>query len=297
MYSRWYEIAVVLLWLAMMSWLVGQKVMPTMLVGHPPSSQSMLDARKLDVPICWSMAWNGRPLGWAMSTAQRQPDGSTKIRSVVHFDELPLDEMIPSLLRSVLPPLERLEEQFQMETRNVVVFSPEGRLRRFDSVVRFEPTVDAIEIRGAIEGAMLSVAVRAGSFTYETEMRMPPQAMLSDALSPQSTLPGLQQGQTWTVKLYSPLRPPTSPVEILQARVEGLEPMLWNGRPVDTWLVTYRADSGSVLGGSDRPRTRLWVDPQGTVLKQESIVLDSVMTFVRLSDREAAELAETVPDL
>jgi len=33
------------------------------------------------------------------------------------------------------------------------------------------------------------------------------------------------------------------------------------------------------------------------VLKQQSTVFDSVITFVRLSDQQAAELAATVPDM
>lgn len=296
MYSRWYEVAVVVLWLATMSWLVTEKVLPTLLVGDPPSTQAMLEARKPDVPVCWRVSWNDRQLGWAMSTAARQPDDSTKLRSLVHFDELPLSDMIPDVVKALLPDLKKLGNQFQMETRSILLFSPEGNLKGFDSAVKFDPVENAVEVRGVVEGSMLSLGVRAGNFNYETEMRMPPQAMLSDALSPEVSLPDLHRDQTWTVKTYSPLRPPTNPIEIMQARVEGMEPLSWGNGLVDVWLVTYSPDSGSVLGGSGRPRARLWVKPDGTVLKQESSLFDSVMTFVRMPEDEAAELAATVED-
>ena len=292
MYSRWYEVAVVLLWFATMSWLITQKVMPALMVGDPPSAESMLDARKPDLPLCWSLAWNDRPLGWAMSTTSLLPDGSTKIRSRVCFEELPLTEMIPKWLKALLVPLGRLEDPLQMETRSVLVFSPEAVLRRFESSVQLEPGINAIEVRGVIEGALLSVNVRSGTFSYETEMGLAPKTVLSDALSPETSLPGLHAGQTWTVKLYSPLRPPNSPVEILQAKVEKKQPMIWDDRRVDAWLVTYRTDAGSVLGRSGKPRATLWVHPDGTVLKQQATILDSTMTFVRLSDEKAAELAK-----
>jgi hypothetical protein len=296
MYSRWYEVAVVVLWLAAMGWLVTQKVLPTLLVGDPPSTEAMLEARKPDVPLCWSVSWNDRRLGWAMSTTSRQPDDSTKIRSLVHFDELPLGDMIPDMFKAFLPDLKKVGNQFQMETRNVLLFSPEGKLKGFDSAVKFDPLQNAVEVHGVVEGSMLSLGIRASGFYHETEMRMPPQAMLSDALSPEVSLPGLHRDQTWTVKTYSPLRPPNSPIEVMRARVERMEPLLWNDRLVDVWLVTYSPDSGSVLRRTDRPRAKLWVRPDGTVLKQESSLFDSVMTFVRMPEDEAAELAGTVEE-
>lgn len=296
MHSRWYEFAVVTLWLATMGWLVTQKVLPTLMVGDPPSTKSMLEARKPDVPLCWRVSWNGRELGWAMSNTLRQPDNSTKIRSVVHFDELPLADMIPDLLKGLIPDLKKVGNQVQMETRNVLLFSAENKLEGFDSAVRFDPIQNAVEVHGVVEGAMLSVGVRAGDFNYETDMRMPPQAMLSDALSPEVSLPGLHRDQTWSVKVYSPLRPPTSPIEIMQARVERMESLSWGDRRVDVWLVTYSPDSGSLLRRTDRPRSKLWVKRDGTVLKQESSLFDSVMTFVRMPDDEAAKLAATVED-
>ena len=115
-------------------------------------------------------------------------------------------------------------------------------------------------------------------------------ALAGDSLSPQVCLPGLREGQTWKVPSYSPLRPPNNPVEMLTATVEGLEPFDWNGRPEEVWLVVYRADSGLGMGIDKTPRGRLWVRPDGTVLGQQVMMLDCKLMFVRLPDRQAAEL-------
>lgn len=296
MYSRWYEVAVVLLWLAAMSWLVGKKVLPSLMIGEPPDAVSILEAQDEDRPTGWSMFFNGRELGWAINTAGTRLDGSTELRTRVHFNELPLDEIVPKWARKMLGEFADLKSQMEMETRSRMVFDDQGKLLWFESSVQFEPGVSAIEVRGVIEGSMVSLNLNSGTFKYETEMSIPRNAMLDDALSPQAHLPGLRQGQKWTLKLYSPLRPPGSPAEILQAEVEGVQPMRWNNRAVDTWLVTYRGDPGSILGGSDEPVQTLWVDPDGSVLKQQATLFDMTVTFVRLGSEEAAALAEEVEE-
>ena len=79
-------------------------------------------------------------------------------------------------------------------------------------------------------------------------------------------------------------------IEILTATVKGRDQIVWNGRRVETLLVIYRSDAGSGLGSGERPRGKLWVRPDGTVVKQEVMILNSTMTFGRMSDAEAAEL-------
>ncbi len=55
-------------------------------------------------------------------------------------------------------------------------------------------------------------------------------------------------------------------------------------------LVVYRSDRGYGLGRDERPRGRLWVRGDGTVLKQQVMIFNSTMTFVRMSDEQAAAL-------
>src|SRR5436309_2171720 len=139
-----------------------------------------------------------------------------------------------------------------------------------------------IVMQGVVEGSQLKLRVDAGDMSYNTERYMPRDALVGDELSPQARLPGLHAGQSWTVPVYNPLRPPDSPMEILQAKVEGHESLNWDGANVDTLLVVYRADSGSAYGASRAARGKMWVDGTGTVLRQEIDLLGSKLAFMRI---------------
>jgi hypothetical protein len=82
----------------------------------------------------------------------------------------------------------------------------------------------------------------------------------------------------------------------MQARVERNDLIIWNGQSVTTQLVIYRADGGSGLTSNREARGKLWVHPNGMVLKQEVAVYNSRLQFVRLPKKQgrtlAAELGE-----
>jgi hypothetical protein len=217
----------------------------------------------------------------------------TEIRSLVRFDDLRLNEVTPDFLESLLPKGVS-DVSLQLEAKSEFVFDPLERLSQFVSSVGFPGMDELAKVRGTLDGTELHLSVRTGEFTYQDEVVLPERALLSDALSPQANLPGLREGQTWNVRIYSPFRPPTNPTEVLQATVEGIKPMLWDGRTVDAWLVVYRNDPGAGTASTQSPRVRLWVRDDGTVLKQEASLLDSTITFVRLSDEEAAARAQWV---
>ena len=290
MYSRWYSAAVVVLWLSAMSWLVIEKVLPTMMVGEPPSYRTILQSRSREPPVAWKMTFDGRELGWALCSTLRKPDNLTEIHSQVHFDQLPLRQMTPGWLRLLLRSVEKPAARLQMDVRSTLTIDPLGRLTDFDSTVWFAPYDDAIKLKGTVDGKLLRLEVSSGDFSYSTEADIPQNALVGDALSPQTQLPGLREGQTWSVPVYSPLRPPNNPLEILQATVQRCEPIIWNKRTEQTWLVVYRRDSGFGLGSDKTPQGRLWVRRDGTVLKQQMSIFNSIMIFTRLPDDQAAAM-------
>lgn len=293
MHSRWYNVAVIILWLAAMSWLVARKVLPPLLVGDPPSYRTIVEARKNEPSVGWRLWVNGRRMGWALNHTVRLPGDMAEIRSRVHFDELPIEEMVPGWLHVLLGPVGRATGKLPMDARNVLTIDPLGHLTRFESVVSLDRLDDLIKLRGAVEGDRLSLDFRSGTFTYPTmEVYLPRNAILADTLSPQTRLPGLRAGQTWTVPVYSPFRPPNDPLEILQAKVEGTEPIVYGGDTEEVWLVVYRSDPGYNLGGDRRPRGRLWVRPDGAVLQQQVTIFNATLTFERLTDQQAVGLAE-----
>ena len=293
MYSRWYNVSVVVLWLSTMGWLVREKVLPPLLVGEPPGYDRIIEARKREPLVGWEMALDGRSLGWALSSTTPLSGGSTEIRSRVHIDSLPLRDVSPNWMHPLLGLLEKESRTLQLDVDSTLTIDSLDRLSRFESAVRFAPLEEPIKIRGTIDGSQLRLAVFTGQKWRASEVRLPRGALPGGDFSPHTQLPGLRSGQTWTVPSYSPLRP-HQPIEILQAVVEGTEPTDWGGRTEETWLVVYRSDSGVAVGHSADTRGRLWVRPDGTVLKQQVTIFDCTMTFVRLPDDEAASLSAFV---
>jgi hypothetical protein len=179
-----------------------------------------------------------------------------------------------------------------MDARSVLTIGPLGNLVRFDSTMRVSPFDEVIRVHGMVEGRQLELTVRDGPVSFTNEAFLPADALLCDALTPQTQLPGLRAGQTWTVPVYSPLWPAKTPLEIVHATVEGLEPLLWDGVVEDCWLVVYRSDSGDRAAGNQTARGTLWVRRDGRVVKQQVVLFDSTITFDRLPDDEAVKLAE-----
>ena len=88
-------------------------------------------------------------------------------------------------------------------------------------------------------------------------------------------------GQRLTLPTFSPLRPPNSPVQILNATVAATAPILWNGHPQPCLLVTYRPETG--LSWQDgTPQGCVWVRRDGLVLRQTVSLLECNLTFERM---------------
>jgi hypothetical protein len=293
--SRWYTTSVVLLWLTSMSWLVGTKVLPALCVGEPPSYREIVEAQKQDPPAGWDLTLNGEALGWALSMAKPMADGGTELRGWAHFRRLPLAAAAPGWVKSMLQLLDQPLEVPKMDARSTFTISAQGRLTGFCSVVRIAPLLDEISLSGTVEGSKLTLTVRGNGLgtTPSTEVYLPPNALVEDSLTPQTKLPGLREGQRWSVPIYSPLRP-TQTVEILQAAVERSELISWGGEVIDCWVVTYRNDAGSGIGGRVTQRGCVWVRHDGTVLKQELKLFEASLVFVRLTEEQAEYLAQRV---
>jgi hypothetical protein len=150
------------------------------------------------------------------------------------------------------------------------------------------PFVFKVFVMGVVEGKKLrldiKVSINQGDFAYEPTVYIHPGAVLGDAFSPQSMLPGLRVGQRWTVPVYNPLVDQVAPVEVLQAHVAEEETLLWAGRSVSTLVVVLRADSGGSLSNQRLERGRMWVAAGGLVLRQEAMLGSSRIVFERLPD-------------
>ena len=290
--SRLYNSVVVVFWMATMSWLVIDKVWPTLRVGEPPNYSTILGRDDKDPPVCWAIRWNDRTTGWAASHVVRRNDGMSEMHSRVFIAHLPIDQLAPGWLGAIINPVLRKPGRLDMDAQSKLDIDPLGRLTGFDSSVRLANIPDALRMQGVIDGNRLKVTAQSADITWKTEKYISPEALVGDALSPQARLPNLHVGQRWTMPVYSPFRPPNSPMEVLEATVERQEPIVWNGESVHALVVVYRSDAGISLVGE--PRGKLWVRADGLVLRQEVAMFNSHLEFTRLDAEAAGELARAI---
>jgi hypothetical protein len=291
--SRWFNLAIVLVWLSTTTWLVVAKILPPLRRGEPPNYHSMYDGlgEKKPPPVAWDMSLNGKSLGYAVVLVQKTMSGDmTEVESRIHFEHVPLAELSPAWMKALFRSSMQPSEDLRMFVGSHLTIDKLGYLSEFNSRLRVAGMQDAIRIKGTVHGSLLKIVVRAGELEYPFETFLPSDSLVTDELSPQLCLTGLRVGQEWTVPVFSPMRPPNNPVDVLQARVERRDLLMWEGKmePVD--VVEYRTDSGSALSSTSQARARLWVRTDGIVLKQEVSVLGSEISFVRLSPDRSADL-------
>jgi hypothetical protein len=136
-------------------------------------------------------------------------------------------------------------------------------------------------------GAVAGVGADGGETFFRQQLELPPNLLVRDAFTPRGELTDLRLGQTWTIPVYRPF-PPNSPVQIVEARVERHEIIIWNGDDVETKLLVYRSDAGSGIHATREPIGREWIRADGTVLRQEIALSGLKLLFERLPD-EALE--------
>jgi hypothetical protein len=292
--NRVFNSVVVVFWLSTMSWLIVAKVLPPLQVGEPPNYRSIyaVEPGAKAEPVCWDMFWNDRRLGWAKATIYHTTSGVTEVRSLVHFKHVPVEELVPAWIRPAVRSAVQPAGMLAMDATSLLEIDPLGRLSGIYSSLNAVGIDTGVVIRGRVRGTTLSGEVRSGIIAQPFERYLPPNALFGDELSPQARLPGLRAGQEWTVPVYSPLRFSESrnPVEVLHAKVEGRESVVIGDDNVLTSVVIYRSDSGSILGGAQTPRGKLWVADDGTVLKQTSRLFGSQLTFVRASPERIEQI-------
>ena len=109
---------VVCFWVAAMSWLAGEKILPVLLEGDPPDYRASLQESEAG-PVCWQIKWEERPIGFAATQVLPPEAGCTESRRIVHFAELPLESMAGAMLgplAAVIRPLLSGSGDLQVET-------------------------------------------------------------------------------------------------------------------------------------------------------------------------------------
>lgn len=313
MTNRWFNAGVLVFWLVAMSWLLSQKVLPPLLSGDPPDYDAALPVKAEDTTppaVCWRLMWDDRVIGTAASQPVHTPDGA-ELRSVVRFSRLPMKNLLGQLLGAMAPLVSASlgDDEFSpnMNVATRMRFDHERRLEDFQTVVDLSELPQFIDLDGRVDSngkLSLIATARFGMpvpgepppfVRHRHEVDLPRDALVGDSLSPRSELRNLHVGQQWTIPTYRPF-PPNSPVQILLAKVEKSEFIEWNGELVEALVVSYQDEAGSGIGTARKPIGRTWVQPDGTVLKQEVMFSSLRFTFLRLSSTEALDAVAWLED-
>lgn len=290
LHRPWLIPPILAFWAVTMGWLVTAKILPSLAGGAPPGYQALFSSGNRLLPVAWTVSCNDCPMGWAISRAERLPDRGLVVDSRLHFDTLPLDEMLPPWLRVLARPVIEDRPPLAFDARGSLSIDSRGDLRSFGSVVSLPGVAERIVLSGTIDDGKVSIVIAGNDIHYATERHFPSTLVLGDELSPQATMPGLHVGRRWTVPVYNPLRAGTAPIDILHAHVAKEETFFWDDHLVRVHVVHYRDDPSA----HHEPRCTLWVDLSGRVLKQESLLLGTKLAFLRRTDEAAERLASTI---
>ncbi|HTU24609.1 MAG TPA: hypothetical protein VMF30_04385 [Pirellulales bacterium] len=295
--TRLYNAVVVVFWMATMSWLLVDKLWPTLRVGNPPDYHSIVRAEtETEGADSWAIYWNDRLAGWSLGKLVQRDTQMRELHNRLFIADLPLDQMVPHWLGGVIKPILNRSGPVDMEMSGWLDIDPLDRIVGFTSSMRLAGIRDAVTVNGIVSGNHLKLTAKSGEIPLDAEVPLAADALVGDGISPQGYLPGLYQGQTWSVCTYSLFHPATNPIEIIQARVEQHEPIVWDGASVKCWVVQYFGDAGTEM--SSEPRAKIWVRDDGhdtgLVLQQEISLLGSKLRFTRMNAAVGDLVRDTV---
>ena len=269
-------------------WLFITKIWPTIGSDKPPGYQSMYAPSEHAKTVAWIIKLNGKTVGSAVSTVEPTPSSTATVWSNLQLNSLPLGDLLPPWAHALLKVNGvTLLTTIELDVWGRMQIDSHGALREFDSVVKIPRVQQDVHLHGRIDAEnQVTVLLQSGDLQYETKRYLPNELSIRDELSPQANMPGLSQGQRWTVPIYSPLRPSKKPIELVYAHVSGHEVLRFGNQLITTDVVNYR----TTPNGHRQPRSRIWVGPRGQVLQHESVILGKRLLFLRSPESVALSL-------
>ena len=269
-------------------WLFITKIWPTIVSDKPPGYQSMYAPSEHAKTVAWVIKLNGKTVGSAVSTVEPTPSSTATVWSNLQLNSLPLGDLLPPWAHALLKVNGvTLLTTIELDVWGRMQIDSHGALREFDSVVKIPRVQQDVHLHGRIDAEnQVTVLLQSGDLQYETKRYLPNELSIRDELSPQANMPGLSQGQRWTVPIYSPLRPSKKPIELVYAHVSGHEVLRFGNQLITTDVVKYR----TTPNGHRQPRSRIWVGPRGQVLQHESVILGKRLLFLRSPESVALSL-------
>lgn len=288
MANRIFVSSVIALWLSSMTWLVTDRILPSLSGGgQPPVAQAYEDGEA----VAWEVLWQGEPVGQAASVRLQGVGGTTDLHNRVVLNEFPVMQLAPSWIRAAVGNLGSMT--FDVMTR--VEFDPLGKFSSFNSRVSLNNMPSILKMSGRIEESYLKLKVRSNDFSHTTRIFLPNSEAMSEALFPDAKLPYMHKGRTWQEKVYSPFSSPADPVELVQVEVTEREKIQHHGESRSVMRVEYKSITASGISANARVQGISWVDPaSGEVLRRDVYLGGSKLRFERLTAEAAKEAGLTL---
>ncbi len=278
--NRIFISTVCLLWLSSMTWLVIDKVLPSFFNGKPPIASGLEEGKV----VAWRVQWAGRPVGWAASLRVPGALGTTELHNRVILQNVPLLDLAPAWMRNVIGDIGKMK----FDTKTRIEFDALDNFASFRCRVAINDVPSVLRMSGEMKKTHLEFKVRSGDLTYTTQIYIPHQSALGEALFPDARLPYMYVGRRWQKEVYSPFRSPSSPVELVDAEVVAIESLEHDGGIQRVMRIDYLRMPGPGVPEASRRVAVCWVEPKsGIVLRQDVYVANSILRFERQSDEIA----------
>jgi hypothetical protein len=290
--NRIFVAVVLLLWASTMSWLVVEKILPPFFSGDPPAHGTLVEKD----PVCWQIEFRGEHVGYAVSQAVPGAVTTTEIYSRVLLEDIPLREMAPQWMSSIVDDLGLI----RLDCRSRLALDSLGNLSTFETRVQINDLPLVIKAVGHIEGPELRMTFVSGGVSHEVNFALPNSKLLDGELIPQSKLLQVYVGRKWQVEMFSMFRPPNNALSLLQAEVVAEESISQRGEKIRAKRIEFRELSAAGVAAERSLRARVWVAESGAVVRQDVFLMnsqDTMLRFERRSDPEAIQLANDMLDL
>lgn len=280
---------VVMLWAGTMSWLMVARILPPFFVGEPPSH----GARVRSEPVCWEIEYEGDSIGHAVSQTVPGALDTTEVYSRVILKRINLRELAPQWMGHLVRGIGKIS----VDTRSRLVLDSLGSLSSFETKIRLNDMPLVMRVVGQVEGAELQLKVQSGEITHEMSYPAPSQSLVANELVPEPKLLQVYVGRKWQQEVFSPFRPPTSSMEILQAEVVEEALIHHRGTRTHARKIEYRTLTTAGVAADNTLRAVVWVADDGMVLRQDIYLMGAKLRFLRCTDSPMIELARRLLDL
>ena len=280
MANRVFVCAVIVLWLGSMSWLMIDKILPSLHEGEPPLAAGF----EPGVPVAWKVLWGDREVGYAASMRTPGVLGTTNLENRVILEDVPLLDLVPALMRQVVGDIGSMK----FDARTTLEFDSLDNFSKFESRVSINEVSRVLQLDGKVNGAFLDAKVKFGDVNYEPKVPIANHAALSEALFPDAKLPYLYVGRRWSEEVYNPFQAPNAPIETVDVEVTGIETLSMDDENHRVMRVEFSGPPAPGVPEDARLQAIAWVrQSDGVVLRQDVLISTSRLRFDRLPDEEA----------